>query len=105
MKNKTFWMTGLSGAGKSTLAEKIKENYPQMILLDGDVLRKGLCSDLGFSDEDRKENMRRLIALCNLLSQHLFHHLKANVKKQKMKLKLARLFIVILLLRYVRNEI
>jgi adenylyl-sulfate kinase len=61
-------MTGLSGSGKSTLAEKLKKNFPDYVLLDGDVVRKGLCSDLRFSDTDRKENMRRLIELCRLFN-------------------------------------
>lgn len=66
-KAHVFWLTGLSGSGKSTLANKIIEKYPnEFVLIDGDVLRQGLCSDLGFSDEDRKENMRRLIELCKL---------------------------------------
>jgi len=66
----TLWFTGLSGSGKSTVAEKFKQMYPQFVLLDGDVVRKGLCSDLGFSKEDRSENMRRLIALCALFNSN-----------------------------------
>jgi len=64
-----IWMTGLSGAGKSTLADELEG----FVNIDGDVLRKGLCSDLGFSEEDRRENMRRLRELCKLLSK-LNHH-------------------------------
>lgn len=66
MNNKVLWLTGLSGSGKSTLAEMLKKDYPNIVLLDGDVLRNDLCNDLGFSDEDRIENMRRLRALCRL---------------------------------------
>jgi len=61
-----LWFTGLSGSGKSTLANRIKKHFPKYVLLDGDVLRKGLCNDLGFSIEDREENMRRLIELCKI---------------------------------------
>lgn len=68
--NYTIWMTGLSGSGKSTIADKIKEIYPEMVLLDGDVVRNGLCSDLGFSNKDRKENMRRLRELCWLFNDN-----------------------------------
>lgn len=58
-----FWFTGLSGSGKTTLATAIAnllqaQNY-KVYLLDGDVLRTGLCSDLQFSDYDRTENIRR----------------------------------------------
>lgn len=56
--------TGLPGAGKSTLAEKLKGNLADRgiaaTVIDGDVYRKTLCKDLGFSAADRKENMRRL---------------------------------------------
>lgn len=59
-----FWLTGLSGSGKSTLAglleTKLQERGHKTMLLDGDVLRIGLNSDLGFSDEDRTENIRRV---------------------------------------------
>lgn len=58
-----FWFTGLSGSGKTTLATAVAsalqaQNY-KVYLLDGDVLRTGLCSDLQFSDDDRTENIRR----------------------------------------------
>jgi len=59
-----FWFTGLSGAGKSTLAhtveEKLHQNGVRTFVLDGDNVRHGLCADLGFSEEDRKENIRRI---------------------------------------------
>lgn len=59
-----LWFTGLSGAGKSTLAHAVEEQLHQLdcrtIVLDGDNVRHGLCGDLGFSTEDRKENLRRI---------------------------------------------
>ncbi len=59
-----LWFTGLSGSGKSTVAgaleEALHERGVSTYLLDGDNVRHGLCSDLGFSDEDRKENIRRV---------------------------------------------
>ena len=59
-----FWFTGLSGAGKSTLAHSVEERLYQngyrTFVLDGDNVRHGLCADLSFSDEDRKENIRRI---------------------------------------------
>jgi len=59
-----LWFTGLSGAGKTTIAREVErrlhERGCQTVLLDGDMLRHGLCSDLGFSAEDRTENIRRV---------------------------------------------
>ncbi|WNV81328.1 adenylyl-sulfate kinase [Bacillus atrophaeus] len=59
-----LWLTGLSGSGKSTIAnaaarELFEQGY-QVVVLDGDNIRHGLNNDLGFSDEDRKENIRRI---------------------------------------------
>ena len=59
-----LWFTGLSGSGKSTLANALNAELFQRGLatyvLDGDNIRHGLCSDLGFSDADRVENIRRI---------------------------------------------
>ncbi len=59
-----LWFTGLSGSGKSTLAHAVEERLFHMgcrtFVFDGDNVRHGLCSDLGFSPEDRKENIRRI---------------------------------------------
>ena len=59
-----FWFTGLSGAGKSTLAHTVEERLHlegfRTFVLDGDNVRHGLCADLGFSEDDRKENIRRV---------------------------------------------
>jgi len=58
------WFTGLSGAGKSTIAHEIEERLHRLgcrtYVFDGDNVRHGLCSDLGFSVEDRSENIRRI---------------------------------------------
>lgn len=63
-KSVILWFTGLSGSGKSTLAHAVEEHLYQKkcrtYVLDGDNVRHGLCGDLGFSDEDRKENIRRI---------------------------------------------
>ena len=57
-----LWFTGLSGSGKSTVAGALEQALHQLgvstYLLDGDNVRHGLCRDLGFSDDDRKENIR-----------------------------------------------
>lgn len=67
-----LWFTGLSGSGKSTLAYALERRLVEMghlsFALDGDNLRLGLCSDLGFSKEDRRENMRRVGELAALLA-------------------------------------
>jgi len=59
-----IWITGLSGAGKSTIAHAVEERLYGLgcrtFVLDGDNVRHGLCSDLGFSDADRSENLRRI---------------------------------------------
>lgn len=67
-----LWFTGLSGSGKSTIANALdvalhKRGY-HTFLLDGDNVRHGLCSDLGFSDEDREENIRRVGEVCKLFA-------------------------------------
>jgi adenylylsulfate kinase len=63
-KSVILWFTGLSGSGKSTLAHAVEEKLYQQkcrtYVLDGDNVRHSLCGDLGFSDEDRKENIRRI---------------------------------------------
>lgn len=62
-----LWLTGLSGAGKFTLAHAVEEALHQRgcrtFVLDGDNVRTGLCSDLGFGLEDRAENLRRVATL------------------------------------------
>tara|TARA_Y100000589_G_scaffold204033_1_gene192478 strand:- start:75 stop:701 length:627 start_codon:yes stop_codon:yes gene_type:complete len=69
-KGLVLWFTGLSGAGKSTLANAVNESLHSKgistFLLDGDNIRHGLCSDLGFSDKDREENIRRIGEVANL---------------------------------------
>ena len=63
-KSVLLWFTGLSGSGKSTLAHAVEEQLHQMerrtFVLDGDNVRHGLCGDLGFSEQDRVENIRRV---------------------------------------------
>jgi adenylylsulfate kinase len=63
-KGAVLWFTGLSGSGKSTVAREVElaliENGKSAYVLDGDNIRHGLNSNLGFSPEDRKENIRRI---------------------------------------------
>ena len=66
-----IWFTGLSGAGKSTLAHAVEERLHlrgcRTFVLDGDNVRHGLCGDLGFSDQDRQENIRRVAEVAKLM--------------------------------------
>lgn len=67
-----LWFTGLSGSGKSTVANALdvalhNRGY-HTFLLDGDNVRHGLCEDLGFSNEDRVENIRRVGEVCKLFA-------------------------------------
>lgn len=66
-----IWFTGLSGSGKSTSANAVEKalfhHGYKTYLLDGDNVRHGLCNDLGFSDEDRVENIRRVAEVAKLM--------------------------------------
>jgi adenylylsulfate kinase len=68
-----FWMFGLSGSGKSTLANALERRLHEAgvmtKLLDGDNIRSGLNRDLGFSDEDRLENIRRIAEVAKLFKE------------------------------------
>ncbi len=68
---RVVWLTGLSGAGKSTIADLVErglfEQGVHTCVLDGDNVRHGLCCDLGFSDEDRDENIRRVTEVAKLM--------------------------------------
>lgn len=68
----TIWMSGLSGAGKSTIANALEQRLYEIgkktMLLDGDNIRMGLNQNLGFSEEDRVENIRRIAEVAKLLN-------------------------------------
>jgi len=68
-----IWFTGLSGSGKSTLAHSVEEELHKLdcrtFVLDGDNVRHGLSSNLTFSDEDRKENIRRIGETAKLMME------------------------------------
>lgn len=71
-KSCTIWMTGLSGSGKSTIANGLEKSLNDIgyhtYILDGDNTRLGLNKDLGFSDDDRIENIRRVAEVCKLMN-------------------------------------
>jgi len=66
-----LWFTGLSGSGKTTLSDALEQELFnrgfKTYILDGDKIRDGLCKDLGFSEEDRTENIRRVGEVANLM--------------------------------------
>ena len=70
-KSAILWFTGLSGSGKSTLSNAVEAYLHQQgartFVLDGDNIRQGLCNDLGFSDQSRKENIRRIDEVSKLV--------------------------------------
>lgn len=71
-KAAVIWFTGLSGAGKSSIAHALEEHLHQRgcrtYVLDGDNVRHGLCGDLGFSIDDRHENIRRIGEMAKLFA-------------------------------------
>ncbi|HEY9829263.1 MAG TPA: adenylyl-sulfate kinase [Stenomitos sp.] len=70
----TVWFTGLSGAGKTTISRavgnRLKSYGQKLEILDGDIVRLNLCKGLGFSKEDRDENIRRVGFVAGLLTRH-----------------------------------
>ena len=70
-RSKVIWFTGLSGSGKSTIANALEIKLHQMgihtYILDGDNIRHGLCNDLGFTNSDRIENIRRVAEVAKIL--------------------------------------
>jgi len=70
----TLWFTGLSGSGKSTLSQlvatRLRALGARVEVLDGDITRTLLCQGLGFSRQDREENIRRIGFVCELLSRN-----------------------------------
>ena len=73
-KGFTLWFTGMSGAGKSTISRllelKLRQFGARVEVLDGDVVRTHLSKGLGFSKEDRDENVRRIGFVCELLARN-----------------------------------
>ena len=74
LRGLTIWLTGLSSAGKTTIAaavcEGLRERGCKVEWLDGDVVRQNLCRGLGFSKEDRDENIRRIGFVAELLTRN-----------------------------------
>jgi adenylylsulfate kinase len=93
-KSVVLWFTGLSGSGKSTLAHAVEEQLFQLglntFVLDGDNVRHGLNKDLGFSIQDRKENIRRISEAAKLILEAGIITLTAFISPFKEERALAR---------------
>ncbi|TXL18536.1 adenylyl-sulfate kinase [Methylococcaceae bacterium HT5] len=93
-KSVVLWFTGLSGSGKSTLAHAVEEKLYQLglntFVLDGDNVRHGLNKDLGFSDQDRKENIRRISESAKLMLEAGVITLTAFISPFKEEREMAR---------------
>lgn len=89
-----LWFTGLSGAGKSTVAGALETRWAELghhtYLLDGDNVRHGLCSDLGFSEQDRRENIRRIGELAKLMADAGLIVLSAFISPHRAERQLVR---------------
>lgn len=90
----TLWFTGLSGSGKSTLAVALESALHEMgrltYILDGDNIRHGINSNLGFSPEDRKENIRRIAEISKLFRDTGVINLTAFISPYREDRQLAR---------------
>ena len=93
-KSVVLWFTGLSGSGKSTLAHAVEEELYQLglntFVLDGDNVRHGLNKDLGFNDQDRKENIRRISEAAKLMLEAGTITLTAFISPFKTEREMAR---------------
>lgn len=71
--NAVYWITGLSGAGKTTIGkllyDRLKEEYRNVVFLDGDIMRQVFGDDLGYSEKDRRKCAMRYARLCNMLQR------------------------------------
>ena len=96
-KSAVIWFTGLSGSGKSTVANALEQALAKTgkhtYLLDGDNVRHGLCADLGFSAEDRTENLRRVGAVAGLMVDAGLLVLSAFISPYRNQRELVKSFI------------
>jgi adenylyl-sulfate kinase len=94
-KGFTLWLTGLPRSGKSTVAGLVagrlrSGGIDNVELLDGDIVREGLCRDLGFSREDRTENIRRISFVSKLLTRNGVAVIVAAISPYREDRELAR---------------
>lgn len=93
-KGCVLWFTGFSGAGKTTLSQRLQAKLfslgKQVYVLDGDVVRQGLNQDLGFSEEDRMENIRRVAECAKLFADAGFIVIVALISPFEKSRRMAR---------------
>ncbi|PSW07751.1 adenylyl-sulfate kinase [Photobacterium rosenbergii] len=93
-QSSVLWFTGLSGAGKSTIAGALEQRLAELgyhtYLLDGDNVRHGLCQDLGFSTEDRRENIRRIGEVAKIMADAGLIVLSAFISPHRHERQLVR---------------
>ncbi len=108
-KGSVIWLTGLSGSGKSTIGriieKKLIDKGIMAYLLDGDNIRHGLCSDLGFSEEDRSENIRRIAEVAALFEDSGVTVLVSAITPFEKMRNLARIKSKKFILVYVKADI
>jgi adenylyl-sulfate kinase len=92
--NWVVWLTGLSGAGKTTVAHALRDALTRTgfhaMVLDGDDIRAGLNADLGFSAEERRENLRRIAHIAKLISSNGFIVIVATISPRNEDRDMAR---------------
>lgn len=96
-KGFSIWMTGLSGSGKTTTALALQRKLYEMgfssYILDGDCVRSGLCEDLGFSDSDRLENIRRVSHVAKIMINFGLIVIVSTISPSSQHRKMAKIII------------
>jgi len=109
MKGYTIWFTGLSGSGKTTIANRLSEILRSrginLVLLDGDIVRKTLSKDLGYTKEERDENITRVVHACQLITKNGVLNLACVISPTKKIRDYARSLIKNLIEIYVKCPI
>ena len=97
MDGLTIWFTGLSGSGKTTIAdelvERLRNEEKGAVLLDGDIVRKTLSADLGYTKEDRDKHITRIAHVCALITENGIPNIACVISPTKKIRDYARLAI------------
>ncbi len=90
MKYNGIWFYGLSGSGKTLLSKAIKKKFKNIFLIDGDIVRKNISFDLGYTQEDRDIQVRRVLGLCKIAIYQKLIPVASTVNFNKEILKLCK---------------